>query len=159
MSCVIFFTSGIFCGQPTLRPSTHYSCPNEIVTFTCHGSQVKNIQWIVEPCIPETDPIIFAVDQTTTSEGNEPLNRTQVFSATLINVTNKSGNDTIGWRADMTITLTVNTTDDVNNKTNITCRAQIGIDFFSNSAFLYIAGWGSSSCAMIISYWLNMHVF
>ena len=136
----MFVMPGIFCGQLTLRPSTHYSCPNEIVTFTCHGSQVKNIHWIVEPYISETDSIIVAIGFTTSSEGNQPINRSQVFYATLINVTNKSGNYTIGLMADMTITLTVNTTDDVNNKTNVTCRTQIGIDLFSNSAFLYFAG-------------------
>ena len=33
--------SGIFCGQPSLRPLMYYSCPNETVTYTRHDSQVK----------------------------------------------------------------------------------------------------------------------
>ena len=48
-----------------------------------------------------------------------------------------------GWMADMTTTLTVNTAE-VKNKTNITCTTQRGIEFLSNSTYLYIAGLGSS---------------
>ena len=130
--------SGIFCGQPSLRPLM-YSCPNETVTYTCHDSQVKSINWIVVPYVPESDPIIFAASQTVSPLGNEPLNRTPVL-ATLTSVMNKRGNDVSGWMADMTTTLTVNTTE-VENKTNITCQTQKGIHFLFNSTFLYIAGY------------------
>ena len=82
----------------------YYSCPNEIVTYICHDSQVKIIKWIVEPYVPESDPIIFAAGQTVSPLGNELLNRTPVF-ATLTSVMNKRGS---GQMVDMTTTLTVN---------------------------------------------------
>ena len=117
----------------------YYSCPNETVTYTCHDSQVKIIQWIVEPYVPESDPIIFAASQSVSPEGNEPVSRTPVL-ATLTSIMNnyKSEKNVSEWIADMTTTLTVNT--EVENKTNITCQTQRGIDFVSNSTFLYIAG-------------------
>ena len=117
----------------------YYSCPNETVTYTCHDSQVKIIKWIVEPYVPESDPIIFAASQTVSPEGSEPLNRTPVL-ATLTSVMNRRGNNVSGWMADMTTTLTVNTAK-VENKTNITCQTQKGSIFVSNSTFLYIAGY------------------
>ena len=131
--------SGIFCGQmqPSLRPLMYYSCPNETVTYTCHDSQVNNIKWVVEPYVPESDPIISAANQTVSPEGNESLSRTPVL-ATLTSFMNKRGNDVSGWMADITITLTVNTAE-VENKTNITCQTQF--IFLSNSSFLYIAGY------------------
>ena len=112
---------------------------NETVTYTCHDSQVKIIKWIVEPYVPESDPIVFAASQTVSPEGNVPLNRTPVF-ATLTSFMNKRGNDVSGWMADMTTTLTVNTAE-VENKTNVTCQTQKGIHFLCNSSFLYIAGY------------------
>ena len=117
----------------------YYSCPNKTVTYTCHDSQVKIIKWIVEPYVPESDPIVFAASQTVSPEDNVPLNRTRVI-ATLTSVMNKRGNDASGWMADMAIILTVNTAE-VENKTNITCQTQKGIHFLSNSTFLYIAGY------------------
>ena len=119
------------------RPLIYYSCPNETVTYTCHDSQVKFIQWVV-PYIPENDPIIFAASQTVSPEGSEPVSRTPVL-ATLTSIMNNRGNNVSGWMADMTTTLTVNTAE-VENKTNITCWTQRGINFFPNSTFLYIAG-------------------
>ena len=116
----------------------YYSCPNETVTYTCHDSQVKNIQWVVEPYVPESDPMIFAAINTISLEGTEPLRRTPVI-ATLTSLMNRSGNNVSGWMADMTTTLTVNTAE-VENNTNIICLTQRGIDFFPNSTFLYIAG-------------------
>ena len=121
---------GIFCGLPSLRPLMYYSCPNETVTYTCHDSQVKIIKWIVEPYVPESDPIIFAASLIVSPEGMEPLSRTPVL-ATLTSVMNKRGNNMSGWMADMTTTLTVNTAE-VENKTNITCQTQKGIHFISN---------------------------
>ena len=118
----------------------YYSCPNETVTYTCHDSQVKIIQWVVEPYVPESDPITFDASQTVSPEGSEPISRTPFnLLATLTSLMNKRGNNVSGWIADMTTTLTVNTAE-VENKTNITCQTQRGIDFASNSTFLYIAG-------------------
>ena len=117
----------------------YYSCLNETVTYTCHDSQVKIVKWVVEPYVPESDPIIFAASLTVSPEGSELLNRTPVL-ATLTSVMNKRGNNMSGCMADMTTTLTVNTTE-VENKTNITCQTQKGIHFLSNSTFLYIAGY------------------
>ena len=135
----IYLCLGTFCGQPSLRPLMYYYCPNETVTYTCHDSQVKIIKWVVEPYVPESDPIIFAASQTVTPEGTEPLSRTPVI-ATLTSVMNKRRNNVSGWMADITTTLTVNTAE-VENKTNITCQTQKGINFLSNSSFLYIAGY------------------
>ena len=133
-----FIFSVVSCGQPSLRPLMYYSCPNETVTYTCHDSQVKIIQWVVEPHVPVSDPIIFAASQTVSPEGTEPLSRTPVL-ATLTSVMNRRGNNESGWIADMTTTLTVNTSE-VENKTNITCQTQRRIYFPSTSTFLYIAG-------------------
>ena len=130
--------SVVSCGHPSLRPLMYYSCPNETVTYTCHDSQVKSIQWVVEPYVPESDPMIFAAINTVSLEGTEPLRCTPVV-ATLTSLMNRSGNDVSGWMADMTTTLTVNTAE-VENKTNIICQTQRGIDFSPNSTFLYIAG-------------------
>ena len=105
----------------------YYSCPNETVTHTCHDSQVKNIKWVVEPYVPESDPIIFAASITVSPEGSEPLNRTPVI-AILTSVMNRRGNNVSGWMADMTTTLTFNTAE-VENKTNITCQTLKGINF------------------------------
>ena len=117
----------------------YYSCPNETVTYTCRDTQVKNVKWVVEPYVPESDPIIFAASLTVSPLGNEPINRTPVL-ATLTSVMNKRGNNVSGWMADMTTTLTVNTAE-VENKTNITCQTQKEINFLSNSTFFYIAGY------------------
>ena len=117
----------------------YYSCPNETVTYNCHDSQVKNMKWVVEPYVPESDPIIFTASESVSPEGSEPLSRTPVL-ATLTSVMNEKGNNVSGWMADMTITLTVSTAE-VENKTNITCQTQKGSNFLSNSTFLYIAGY------------------
>ena len=117
----------------------YYSCPNETVRYTCHDSQVKIIKWVVEPYVPESDSIIFTASLTVSTEGNESHYRTPVLG-TLTSVMNRRGNDVSGWMADMTTTLIVNTAE-VENKTNITCQTQKGINFLSNSTFLYIAGY------------------
>ena len=68
------------------------------------------------------------------------VNQSAVYTsvlATLTSLMNKSGNNVSGWIADMTTTLTVNTAE-VENKTNITCQTQRGIDFLSTPTFLYI---------------------
>ena len=44
---------GIDTERPTLQPSSYHACPNDIVTFTCHDSQIYEISWILEPYIPE----------------------------------------------------------------------------------------------------------
>ena len=97
-------------------------------SYTCHDSQVKIIQWVVEPYVPESDPIIFAASQTVSPEGTEPVSRTPVVAA-VTSIMNKRVNNVSGWMADMTTTLTVNTSE-VENKTNVTCQTQRGIDFF-----------------------------
>ena len=82
--------SGIFCGQPSLRQLICYSCPNKTVTYTCHDTQVKFIKWVVEPYVPESDPIIFAASQTISPDGSEPLSQTPVL-ATLTSVMIREG--------------------------------------------------------------------
>ena len=128
--------SGILCGQPSLRPLMYYSCPNKRVTYTCHDSQVKVIQWTVEPYIPKGDPIIFSAHQSDVTEGSVPVNRTPAV-ATLTSVINRREES---GSADMTTTLTINSSE-VENKTSITCTTQRGIEFSSSSTYLYIAGW------------------
>ena len=135
-----YLCPGILCGQPSLSPSSNFSCPNETVTFTCHASQIANIQWIMEPYVLRSSPIIYSVGLAHTSAGSGPINRSEIAFATLINITTKRGNNEIGWRGDMTTILTINTAG-VENKTTITCLTQTGIDFFSSSTTLYIAGW------------------
>ena len=116
----------------------YYACPNETVTYTCHDNQVKIIQWIVEPYIPKSDPITFIASVSVSSEHSESRKHAL---ATLTSVIITACNNVSGCTADMTTNLTVNTAE-VENKTNITCTTQRGIDFSSNSAYLYKAGWG-----------------
>ena len=118
----------------------YYSCPNETVTYTCHDSQVKVIQWIVEPYIPKGDPITFSADQSDATDGSAPVNRTPTV-ATLASVTNRSEESGM---ADMTTTLAVNSSE-VENKTYINCTTQRGIEFSSSATYLYIAGWSMYS--------------
>ena len=124
---IISLCSGIFCGhmQPSLRPLMYYSCPNETVAYTCHDSQVKIIEWIIEPYVPECDPIIFAASITVYPEGCEPLSHPS------------RGNNVSGWMADMTTTLIVNTADR-DNKTNITCQTQFISFYLPLDSRLYI---------------------
>ena len=120
----------------------YYACPNETVTYTCHDSQVKITQWVVDPFIPRSDPMTFAASESVSAAGSHSMNRPPVL-ATLTSVINKTCNNDSGCTADINTTLTVNTTE-VENKTNITCTTQRGISFSSNSTHLYIAGWESS---------------
>ena len=116
----------------------YYACPNETVTYTCHDSQVRIIQWIVEPYIPRSDPITFVA---AFNEDSDTINRPPAL-ATLTSL-NKTCNNVSRCTADINTTLRVNTAE-VENKTNITCTTQRRIDFSSNSTYLYIAGWESS---------------
>ena len=89
----------------------------------------------MEPCVLESDPIIFAASQTVSPEGSEPPSHTPVL-ATLTSLMNKRGNNHSWWMADMNITLTVNTAE-VENKTNIGLREELIISLLlpSTSGF------------------------
>ena len=134
-----FLCPGILCGQPSLSSSYYFSsCPNETVTFTCHASQIANIQWIIEPYVPRSNPIIYSVSLAHTSAGSGPINRSEIAFATLINITSKRGNNEIGWRGDMTTGLSLILLE---WRIRQDCMTQTGIDFFASSTTLYIAGW------------------
>ena len=97
----------------------YYACPNETVTYYCRDSQVKIIQWTVEPFIPRSDPITFAASESVSAAGSKSINRPPAL-ATLTSLINKTCNNDSGCTADISTTLTVNITE-VENKTNITC--------------------------------------
>ncbi|CAI8040824.1 hypothetical protein GBAR_LOCUS22700 [Geodia barretti] len=55
MVIFLIFYSGVLLtvwGQPTLYPLSIHACPNETVTYYCHGSQISVIAWEVPPYIP-----------------------------------------------------------------------------------------------------------
>ena len=127
---------GTVYGLPTLHPVSHYACPNDVVTFICHGMQASEISWIVEPQIPRMVPIKYTLAEHSVGIGQHLLkNLTNHFFASLTNVTNIEGEV-----ADMTTSLTV-VTDGLENGTNITCSTlTIDLKTPSSSSFLYMAG-------------------
>ena len=124
---------GVVYGLPTLHPSVHYACPNDVVTYTCRETQVYEINWIVEPHNPRMHPIRYTYNQHLLL-----INRTNHFFASLTNVTNI--NIMEERVADMTTSLTV-VTDGLKNGTIITCLTVTGdLRVSSSSSSLYIAG-------------------
>ena len=88
-----------------------YSCPNETVTFTCNGSQVEAMDWIVENYVPEDDEHVYIV-----AFLNEPtINHTRFIPSKVTNISKR--NESV---ADMEISLTVQSFG-VQNETKITC--------------------------------------
>ncbi|CAI8026935.1 hypothetical protein GBAR_LOCUS15428 [Geodia barretti] len=99
-------------GQPTLYPLSIHACPNETVTYYCHGSQISVIAWKVPPYIPLADPIQYAAELLVAIH----MNREDKFFATLTNVTRLNGSV-----ADMTTSLMI-IAYGIQNKTNISCQ-------------------------------------
>ena len=108
----------ISCEQPILQPPTLHVCPNEIVTYTCYDRQIVAMVWIAEPYITAFDPITYTASTAPLDLGSAPINYTNHFSASLINITQY--NTTTGW-GDLTTSLIV-ITDGLENGTNITCQ-------------------------------------
>ncbi|CAI8012625.1 hypothetical protein GBAR_LOCUS8093, partial [Geodia barretti] len=102
-------------GQPTLYPLSIHACPNETVTYNCHGSQISVIAWEVSPYIPRADPIQYAADVHGGMSGAINMNREDKFFATLTNITRLNGSV-----ADMTTSLMI-ITYGIQNKTTIIC--------------------------------------
>ena len=127
---------GTVYGLPTLHPISHNACPNDVVTFICHGMQASEISWIVEPHTPRMYPIKYTLAEHSVGIAQHLLkNRTNHFFASLTNVTNIEGEV-----ADMTSSLTV-VTDGLENWTNITCSTVTeDLSICSSSSLVYIAG-------------------
>ena len=110
------FRSSLVWGQPTLYPLSIHACPNETVTFYCHGSQISVIAWEVPPYISQSDhPIVYASDP----PGGIleiHVNRKDIFFATLTNITRLNGS-----AADMTTSLMI-IAYGIENKTNVSCQ-------------------------------------
>ena len=121
-------------GQPTLYPQSIHACPNETVTYHCHGSHISVIGWVVPPYIPRGDPIQYAADPPLASIH---INRQDKFFATLTNITRQL-NDSV---ADMTTSLMI-ITYGIQNKTNITCQVvtRDSQKHQSSSSTLYLTG-------------------
>ena len=130
------FCSSLVWGQLTLYPPSIHACPNETVTYYCHGSQISVIRWEVPPYISQGDPIQYVSD---------PLggiltihmNRKEIFFATLTNITRLNVNESV---ADMTTSLMI-ITYGIENKTNITCQvATRDFQALKSSSTLYLTG-------------------
>ena len=95
----------------------------------------------MEPCVPESDPIIFAASQTVSPEGTEPVRRTPVL-ATLSRLMNKSGNNESGWMADMTTTPTVNTAEveNIRQTSHVRLREELIFSLLPPSSILQVRG-------------------
>ena len=77
----------ISCEQPILQPPTLHVCPNEIVTYTCYDRQIVAMVWIAEPYITAFDPITYTASIAPLDLGSAPINHTNHFYASLINIT------------------------------------------------------------------------
>ena len=89
-------------GQRTLHPLSIHACPNETVTYYCHGSQISVIVWVVPPYIPREDPIQYAADPPGGMAVAINMNREDKFFATLTNITRLNSSV-----ADMTTSLMI----------------------------------------------------
>ena len=108
----------ILCEQPILQPPTFHVCPNEIVTYTCYDRQIEAMDWIAEPYITAFDPIKYTASTAPLDLGSPPINRTNHFYASHLNITQYNMTTRSG---DLTTSLTV-ITDGLENGTNITCQ-------------------------------------
>ena len=99
-------------------PPTFHVCPNEIVTYTCYDRQIVAMVWIAEPYITAFDPITYTASIAPLDLGSAPINHTNHFYASLLNVTQYNTTTQMG---DLTTSLIV-ITDGLENGTNITCR-------------------------------------
>ena len=127
----LMFRSSVGWGQPTLYPLSIHACPNETVTYYCHGSQISVIAWVVPPYITWADPIQYAAEILTAIH----MNREDKFFATLTNITRLNGSV-----ADMTTSLKI-ITYGIRNETTITCKV-VTRDFQKpqSSSTLYLTG-------------------
>ena len=118
-------------GEPTLQPTSVYSCPNEIVDFTCWDSQVHVLEWIVEPYIPEVDGLVYAAQLDTESSS---MNRSDIFFSKVINISRRTQ-----AVADLTISIRIKTSG-VDNVTVVKCRSLLDRQEFEATSTIYIAG-------------------
>ncbi|CAI8047822.1 hypothetical protein GBAR_LOCUS26456, partial [Geodia barretti] len=101
-------------GQPTLYPLSIHACPNETVTYYCHGSQISVILWEVPPYIPRADPIQYVADPPVGMSG--AINTNREDKTNLTNITRLNGSV-----ADITTSLMI-ITYGILNKTTIICQ-------------------------------------
>ena len=100
------------------------------MTFTCLDNQIHEISWIVEPYIPENDPIKYS------AQVSEVMEHVSHFSANLTKITNITGN-----KANMVTSLRVNTAE-LGSETNITiiCRTGKGSEQTSHATLFFAHG-------------------
>ena len=119
------------------------ACPGEIVTYTCTVTQGFQLDWIVEPFLPNTAQILF----TSTTPVGSRLDCSRVaavrcedfqFVATLTTTANPTVvlSTTL---ADMTSTLAFTATSRLNG-TVVQCRGSTADGFPINSSTLNVAG-------------------
>ena len=113
----------ILCEQPILQPPTFHVCPNEIVTYTCYDRQIEAMDWIAGPYITAFDPIKYTASTAPLDLGSPPINHTNHFYASLLNITQYNMTTRSG---DLTTSLIV-ITDGLENGTNITCQTHTKI--------------------------------
>ena len=118
-------------GEPTLQPTSVYSCPNEAVDFICGDNQINTLEWIVEPYIPEADGLLYAAQLDTESFS---INRSDIFFSKLLNVSRR-----MQAVADLIISIRIKTSG-VDNGTVVKCRSQLDRQEFLSTSIVYIAG-------------------
>ena len=123
-------------GQPTLYPQSIHACPNETVTYYCHGSHISVIAWEVPPYITRTDRnhIQFVSDPPAGIPSVHNMTRENKFFANLTNITKLNGSV-----ADMTTSLMI-ITHGIQNETSINCIVSKGGSVLHSSSTLYFAG-------------------
>ena len=132
--------AGLVNGSPTLQPEqAPHLCPNETVnmTYTCWGSAIHSMEWIMEQYIPVNMPIKYVPAQLENDSETYPLDRSGIIFTKLIHITRIS--NTTG-QADLNSSLTLITHEQLKNGTNITCKIERGQDISYSSTFLYYAG-------------------
>ena len=115
------------------------TCPGEIVTYTCTVNQGGFLEWIVEPFLPDNDPIQFTrTDTIGRSFDCNDVTALQCadfnFVATLTDIANPSTSV-----ADITSTLTFTATSTLNG-TVIQCRGVTANATPMNSSTHSVAG-------------------
>ena len=129
------YTGSYVSGQlPNLHPMSVHTCQNRTVAFTCSGTKVNGIEWIVEPYIPETDGLQYNTQFLPDDAQPFSMNRTDMFFSQLLNITWTS--DTT---ADMNISIQIRTFG-VTNGTSVICRALVGREEFESTSTIYFPG-------------------
>ena len=119
------------------------ACPFEMVTFTCTVTQGFRLDWIVEPFIPDGDPLQFtSTTPISTSRDCNDVTPPQCDNIDFVaNLTNTANPNVVSGTtlADITSTLTFNATASLDG-TVVQCRGGTADGFPVTNTTLNVAG-------------------